>query len=274
MSTTTTKLPGAVVTGLRRSLYELLGYWRSPESLFFSFLLPVLMLLIFGTAFSGEGEVGPPDGQVTMATLYLPAMITSGILLSGTQSLASEIAIDRQLGIIKRLSATPLPMISYFIGKFIQVLLSAIVQSILIIVLAITAFQVKLPTAADSWLLFSALFLLGLLVCSLLGIALSSVPRSAKSVTAVVIPPVLLLQFVSGIYLPPNMLPNWLLEAAGIFPVKWIAQGMREVFLPEAWGRQEPGGNWGTEWVFIALGVWAIIAAVLCKISFRWSKSQ
>lgn len=265
-------LPGIVTTTLSRSRFELMGYWRSPDGMFFTFFFPVVMLLIFGVAFSGQGTVGPPGSEISMATLYLPAMITSGILVSGTQGLAIDIATDRQSEIIKRLSVTPLPVVSYFLGKFIQVLITSVAQAAVIILVAVTVFQVQLPLDYDSWMLFAGVFLLGLLTCSLLGIALSAIPRSTKSITAVVLPPVLLLQFISGVYLSPNMLPDWLLQASGVFPVKWIAQGMREVFLPEAWATLEPSGSWNTGWVFLALAIWAVFGIVLSKLTFRWAR--
>lgn len=269
---TTPKLPGIASTALGRGRFELKGYWRSPDGLFFTFFFPVVMLLIFGVAFSGQGTVGPPGSEISMAALYLPAMITSGIFISGTQGLAIDIATDRQAEIIKRLSVTPLPVVSYFLGKFIQVLITSVAQAAVIILVAVTVFQVQLPTDISSWMLFAGVFLLGLLTCSLLGIALSALPRSTKSVTAVVLPPVLLIQFISGVYLSANLLPDWLLQASGVFPVKWIAQGMREVFLPEAWAALEPSGSWDTGWVFLALAIWTVVGVVLAKLSFRWAR--
>ena len=54
----------------------------------------------------------------------------------------------------------------------------------------------------------------------------------------------LILQFISGVYLQCNRLPDWLQNIASLFPLKWIAQGMRSVFLPESWESLEQNGSW------------------------------
>ncbi len=44
----------------------------------------------------------------------------------------------------------------------------------------------------------------------------------------------LLLQFISGVYINFAALPEWLQNVASVFPLKWLAQGFRSVFLPRA----------------------------------------
>ena len=100
--------------------------------------------------------------------------------------------------------------------------------------------------------------------------ALSSVPRTGKSATAVVVPIALALQFVSGVYLTFSQLPEWLQNIASLFPLKWMAQGMRAVFLPEEYATLEQNGEWNLAGVAIALGVWLVVGLVLSRVTFRW----
>jgi ABC-2 type transport system permease protein len=114
------------------------------------------------------------------------------------------------------------------------------------------------------------LFVLGVATSALLGIALSAVPRSGKSATAVVIPIVLVLQFISGVYLRFNILPEWMQNLASIFPLKWMAQGMRAAFLPEDFEVLEQNGSWDLGWVAVALVAWLVIGLVVSRLTFRW----
>jgi ABC-2 type transport system permease protein len=107
-----------------------------------------------------------------------------------------------------------------------------------------------------------------------LGIALSALPRSGKSATAVVIPIVLLLQFISGVYLQFSMLPEWLQNVAAIFPLKWMAQGMRAVFLPESFSMLEQTEDWNLAWVAIIMAVWFVVGLLLCALTFRWIRKD
>ena len=256
--------------GASRIGYETKTYFRSPDTLFFTFLFPFVMLAIFTAAFSAAGETGPPGAEITIGAYYLPAMLAAGILLSGVQNLAVDIAMEKGNGTLKRLGGTPLSPTSYFLGKIGQVFVTGAAQAALLILAGAVVLGIELPTDPAKWLTFAWVFVLGLVSCALIGIALSALPRSGKSASAVVIPIVLLLQFISGVYLQWNMLPDWLQNIASLFPLKWIAQGMRSVFLPEGWETLEQNGSWDLPGVAIALGIWLVVGLVLSRLTFRW----
>jgi ABC-2 type transport system permease protein len=258
--------------GFSRIGYEARLYFRQADTVFFTFLFPIVMLTIFAVAFS-ETSFGPPGDTISAAAYYLPAMLAAGVLLSGLQNLSIDIAMERSDGTLKRLAGTPLPVASYFMGKIGQALTTGILQAGLIL-LAALAFGVQLPSDADSWLTFAWVFLLGVTTCAILGIGLSHLPRSGKSATAVIIPIVLILQFISGIYLPFTGLPEWLQNVASVFPLKWLAQGMRAVFLPESFEALEQGGTWNLPGVAIATGIWLIAGLILVRLTFRWIRKD
>ncbi len=263
---------GILAMGVWRARFELTQYFRSIDTVVFTFAFPILLLGLMSVAFGGDGDMQPAPGlpPVPVAQLYLPAMLAAGLLLSGLQNLAIDIAVERSEGMLKRLGATPLSPVSYFIGKILQVGFTGILQATAIIAFAAIVFQVPLPTEPEKWLTFAWVFVLGITASALLGVALSAVPRSTRSATAVVIPIVLVVQFISGVYLLFYMLPEWLQIAAGFLPVKWMAQGMRSVFLPEQYAALELGGEWNLAGVAIALAVWLVVGLVLARVTFRW----
>jgi ABC-2 type transport system permease protein len=55
------------------------------------------------------------------------------------------------------------------------------------------------------------------------------------------------LQFFSGVFFVFTQLPSWMQQVAAIFPLKWLTQGMRSVFLPESFATQEVAKSWETE---------------------------
>jgi ABC-2 type transport system permease protein len=269
----TNTLPGVVSVGLNNIGLELRGYFRTPDTVFFTFLFPILMLGLFGVAFDSLGEVGAkPDGTggISMAQYYLPGMVAAAILLSGVQNLAIDIARERSEGWLRRLGGTPMSAVSYFIGKAGVILITSVAQVGLLLLFAVFALGVELPTEPALWLRFAWLFLLGIAAMTLLGVAISAIPRSSRSASAVVIPLVLLLQFISGVYLQFTMLPTWLQNFAGIFPLKWLAQGMRSVFLPEHFAAMEPSGDWDPGLVALMLGVWLVVGLVASLLTFKW----
>jgi ABC-2 type transport system permease protein len=259
--------------GVSRIGYEVTTYFRQSDSVFFTFLFPLVMLTIFAVAFS-EQDFGTPDEPLSAAAFYLPGMLAAGLLLSGLQNLAIDIAMEKSDGTLKRFAGTPLPVVSYFVGKIGQVFVTGILQAALLLLVARFAFGVELPTEPEKWLTFAWVFVLGVSTSAVLGIALSGVPRSGKSATAVIIPIALVLQFISGIYLGFSQLPEWLQNVASIFPLKWMAQGMREVFLPAGFEVLEQGESWNLPGVAIATGLWLVLGLIACRLTFRWIRKD
>jgi len=261
--------------GFSRVRYEVTTYFRQGDSVFFTFLFPLVMLTIFSVAFSEQSFGEDADGtSVTAAQFYLPAMIAAGLLLSGLQNMAIDIANEKSDGTLKRLAGTPLPVVSFFIGKIGQVLVTGVLQAALLLLVARVAFQVPLPTDPEKWLTFAWVFLLGVTTSAVLGIALSGLPRSGKSATAVIIPIVLVLQFISGVYLQFTSLPTWLQNVASVFPLKWFAQGTRSVFLPSNFETLESGESWNLTGVLIATAIWLVVGLVACRVTFRWIRKD
>jgi ABC-2 type transport system permease protein len=277
MTTTTPALPSgrAIRLGAGRIVTEVRAYFRQGDSVFFTFLFPVVMLTIFATAFSAQSFGTDAAGDdVSAATYYLPGMLAAGLLLSGLQNLAVDIAMERGDGTLKRLAGTPLPVVSYFIGKIGQVLVTGAAQAALLLLVAGLVFGVALPDTAGQWATFAWVFLLGVTTSAVLGIALSRLPRSGKSATSVILPITLVLQFISGVYLPFSQLPTWLQDIANGFPLKWMAQGMRAVFLPDTFEQVERDGLWNLEGVALATGAWLVVGLVVCRLTFRWIRKD
>ena len=83
-----------------------------------------------------------------------------------------------------------------------------------------------------------------------------------------------MLQFISGVYLAFTMLPTWLQDVASVFPLKWMAQGMREVFLPSGFEVLEPGETWNLPGVAIATALWLVVGLIVCRLTFRWIRKD
>ncbi|WP_083979667.1 ABC transporter permease [Demequina salsinemoris] len=267
-ATTASSTPTWMSMTRARLSVELKEFFRSREQMVFIFFFPMMLLLLFGSVFGGE-EIAP---GVTFAQYFLAGMVASGILNTGFQSLAMTISIDRDEDVLKRIHGTPLPATSYFAAKVAQVLLVSAVQVSLLIAMGVVLYDVTLPTDAGHWWTFAWVFLLGTAAATTLGIAMSTLLRNAKSGSAVITPIVLFLQFTSGVFLVYTEIPTFLQHVAEIFPLKWLAQGMRSVFLPEDFAAVEARGSWELTTGAIVLAAWVIIGLVLAVRTFRWTR--
>lgn len=263
-------LPGTARLAGARVGYELRTYFRERDAVVFIFAYPVIMLAIFASVFGKDGAtVGP---GIPFTQYFLPGMIATGVMLSSFQNIATSIAVERDQGQLKRLRGTPLPPASYFLGKVGQVLVATLLQTVLLLAAAGLLFGVDLPSSAAAWLTFTWVFVLGIAAGTLAGVAFSSVPRTARSASAVVVPIVLVLQFISGVFFVFNDLPSWMQTVASLFPLKWLAQGMRSVFLPASAESYEVSGSWQHGMTAVVLLVWSVGSLLVAVRTFRWMR--
>ena len=261
------KIPGAINLGLRRGALEIKQFTRQRESVVFTLLFPLILLAIFGSVFKDTIAPG-----VTFSQYFVAGMVASGLVNSGFQQLAITIPMERDYGSLKRLRGTPMPVASYFIGKSLLVFVSMIIQVILLLAGGYLFFGLNMPTDISKWLTFTWLIILGTASSTVLGIAFSVVPKSGRGASAVVSPVVIILQFFSGVFFIFTQLPIWMQQVAAIFPLKWLTQGMRSVFLPDSFAANEVAKSWETGRTFLILVLWLVVGFFLTLRTFKWSR--
>ena len=261
------KIPGALNLGLRRGALEIKQFTRQRESVVFTLLFPLILLAIFGSVFKDTIAPG-----VTFSQYFVAGMVASGLVNSGFQQLAITIPMERDYGSLKRLRGTPMPVASYFIGKALLVFVSMILQVILLLAGGYFFFGLNMPTEASKWFTFSWLIILGTASSTILGIAFSVVPKSGRGASAVVSPVVIILQFFSGVFFIFTQLPSWMQQVAAIFPLKWLTQGMRSVFLPDSFAANEVAKSWETGRTFTILVIWLVVGFFISLRTFKWSR--
>jgi ABC-2 type transport system permease protein len=262
---TTVALPSTVALGLTRGGAELRQFFRQREQVVFTFALPTILMILLGSMLGGESA-----GQVLTA-----GMIGAGIVSTSFNSMGIGLAANREDGTLKRLRGTPMLSTSYFVGKIILVAVTSVAEVTLMLVVSIVMFGLKLPTDPGKWLTLIWAFALGVIGCALIGIVVSSIVKSATGAVALINLVYISLQFISGVFVTPIAnLPKVMVGIASFFPVKWICQGFRSVFLPDQATVNEMAGTWELGTVALVLGAWCIVGLVLCKLTFRWTNTE
>ena len=253
--------------GLLRGNLEFKQFLRQRESVVFTLFFPVILLFIFGTVFKDTIAPG-----VTFSQYFVAGMIASGLVNTGFQQLAITIPMERDFGTLKRLRGTPMSVSSYFIGKALLVTTLMIIQTALLLIFGSLMFGLNLPTSTSLWWNFTWLVVLGSACSTVLGIAFSVVPKSGRGASAVVSPIVIILQFFSGVFFVFTSLPSWMQQFASLFPLKWLTQGMRSVFLPADFAIQEVAGTWEIGKTAAILIIWLVAGLIISVKTFKWSR--
>lgn len=263
------KRAGARSLGLAQGGLELRQFLRSREQVTFTLAFPAILIVVFGSIFTGE--IG---GGVKFTQYFVTGMIATGLMTAGFQALAIQIPMERDRGVLKRFLGTPMPKWVYFAGKVLMVAFIAVLETVVLLTVSALFFGLKLPDTPEKWLTFLWVSLLGITACTLCGVAFSSVARTGRSAPAVVTPVALILQFISGVFFVFTSLPVWMQNVAALFPLKWMCQGLRSVFLPASFGAQEPGGSFNLPMVALVLSLWCVLALILCLTTFRWTTKR
>jgi ABC-2 type transport system permease protein len=256
----------------RRIGVELRSYVREPVAVLFVFLYPLLMMLTFASVFQGERLFVGPGGHTTVAfaQYFLPGVVATAVVLSSVQLIGVQVAQDREVGLLKRLHGTPMPSIAYFLGLFGQVIVSLTLQITLLLVLSSAIWDVSMPRGAAGWATFVWVCAASAAAGTAAGLALGGIMPSARAANAFLIPFLLLLQFISGVFFSFQDLPLWMKDLSALFSLKWTAQGLRSVFLPEAFAAAEQTGSWQHGMTAIVLALWLLVWGAIALRTFRW----
>jgi ABC-2 type transport system permease protein len=234
--------------------YEQLTFWRNPQSAFFTFLFPVVIIAIFGALFRG-GDKSSYFYGLSALQYYVPTIAAVSVLGSCYSQLAIVLAMRRQDGILKRVRATPLPAWAYFLGLLAHCILVSFVDVALIITVG-RLFGVPLPT---HWAAIAVTLVLGAASFCALGVAVASLIRNAEAAPAVVQLVLFPLVFISGSYLPIHS--QVLNRVAGALPVRPLNQALIGPFA------QHSGFDWKDLGVLLA---WGVAGTVVAVRRFRW----
>lgn len=239
---------------------DLKTFWRSPQSRYFTVLLPIVFLVIFAAIFNGTTVV---DGQpVDITTYYVPGIMTMGIISASFVNLTQAIVAQREAGVLKRTRATPVPagvVISSRAGVGVIV---ALIMSALLLAIGRVAYGVEIPGSTMPGLIIAVVVGAGSFCC--LGFAISTRVGAADAAAPVTNLTVLPLYFISGVFVPVDQIPSLLLAIADVFPIRHLEVAMLTPFIH-------------TNGVGIAAGdllivaAWGLAGLAVAARSFQWS---
>jgi ABC-2 type transport system permease protein len=233
--------------------YEQLSFWRNPQAAFFTFVFPVVIIVIFGAVFGDRGSSF--YNGLTGLQYYTPTIAALSVLGACYSQLAIGLAFRRQTGILKRIRSTPLPAWTYFLGLVAHCVILSVIEVALIVGVG-ALYGVPLPS---HWTAIVVTLVLGAASLCALGVAVASLIRNAEAAPAVVQLVLFPLVFISGTYFPIES--SVLNRIAGVFPVRPFNEALIGPFA------RHTGFDWHHLGVLLA---WGVVGALVAIRRFRW----
>jgi ABC-2 type transport system permease protein len=238
--------------------YQQLVFWRSKEAALFIFLFPLLLFVLLGSVYSGK-IYGVPAPQALLA-----GMIGYGCANTAFAGLAIQLVVRRELGILKRLRATPLSATTYTAAMLTSTLIVFTLQVIALFVLGSILYGTPFPHAGGSLV---AAILIGSAVFAALGVATASLIRSSEGSSAVVNFILLPMAFLTGSFGPTRHYPAFLRAIGYVLPLKPFIDIVNAVYL-------RGHAIWTKGPALGILAAWGATGLVVAALRFRWEPRE
>ena len=233
-------------------------FWRTPVAAFFTLALPVFFLALFSVLF---GDANVTDGY-RFSQFFAPAMAVFAACSATFSNLSIGTAFARDQGILKRVRGTPLPPWIYMSGRIGSGVWIAVVSVVLMFLFGWSLFGFVMLW--DNIAVALGVFVLGMATFSALGLSVCAIVRTADTVPAVTNAVFLPMAFISGIFIPLEDAPEWLLILGDIFPLKHFADPFGASFNPFHTG---PVLGWENLAILVA---WLVVGLVITTRFFSW----
>jgi len=234
-------------------------FWRNREAAFFSFLFPILLLVLIGSVYGDE----PIEG-VNAPTYLLIGLLGYGVAANAFAGLAITLVVRREAGLLKRVRGTPLGPGTYLaavIGSTVVVIALQVLAQLLLGVYALDADWPERPLA------FAVAILTGAAAFAALGVAITSFVRTAEGSSAVVNAIYLPMAFISGAFFSTAEMPAFLEAISEVLPLTYLLDIIRSTFIAGE-GLSESLG------ALTAVAVWGAAGLIAAVRMFRWEPRE
>jgi ABC-2 type transport system permease protein len=235
------------------------AFWRNRSRAFFSFALPLMFLLVFGTL--NDGEVLGDRGGIAANVYIVPGLLAYGVIMATFTNVAGDLAVLREAGVLKRLRGTPLPGWTFVGSRMASAVVIAVVVTAVALVVGSLAYGVEVRSETLPGLVLT--LVAGTACFSALGIAVLRLISNADAAGMVTNVCILPLTFISGVWGDFGTLPGWLAAVAAAFPIKHLAHGLQVAFDPRTTG----SGVDATD--LLVLAGWTVAGVVLATAVLR-----
>lgn len=238
---------------------------RTPRTVIFTMAFPIILLVLFNSIFNAGGNETttlPSDLKLSAEAYFTAGIIAYAAALSTFTTLAVSLTTQRESGQLKRYRGTPMPPWTFIAAQIIRAEAQALAMASVLLAIGAVAYGVPVP--ASTLPAFVLYLLLGTATLCSLGIALSAFTPTPDAASTIAPFSVVILSFVSGVWIPVETLPTWLETIGKVFPLSHLALGLQTTLAPGATGTGLDPGD------LAALIIWALIGIRIAIRRFRW----
>lgn len=259
MTTTETPVKGSfrglsdVPLVARQVGFEQLSFWLNPVGAVLTIGFSLVFIVIFLST-SRHSTVN--FLSVDLGQYYVPAFVAYGVMAACFNILAITMVNRRELGLLKRLRLSPLPTWMLLTAVFVNWMIIALIQVVLVLLLGRFGYGVHGPHDVGTFLL---ILIVGMFSFTAMGVGISTVVPNADAAGPIVSLVFFILVALSGLYFPIKA-GSGLATFTGFFPIRHLILGLVDTFngIPgtSQWNDLLVIALWGVAGVFVSLRRW------------------
>ncbi|MDH2904690.1 MAG: ABC transporter permease [Actinomycetota bacterium] len=245
-----------------QAIYNLRAYLRSTRTVALGIVMPVGLLIILSWVFAHQGSIAAAAGYpISAIAFYAGGLTAYGLMLGTFTGVMVAVVSAREAGWLKRFRVSPLPPGSYLTGQIIfNVMISL---ALVVVMMAIASLVYGLHLRVVAMASMFCYTMLGVFSFTAVALALTRLITSAEMGSSVGPFVTITLSFTSGVFLPPDLMPHWLVSVSNYLPLEPLAQSMQSALSVTS----GTGLMWRT---FVVLGVWGIAGFAVARWTFTW----
>ena len=232
-------------------------FLREPLSVFFGLVFPALLLIVIGSVFPGATEKNAELAGMSLVEVYAPVSIALGLATVALSILPATLGGDREKGILRRLSTTPVHPSALVIAHLVVQLVVVTCATLAAITLGMLVFGLPFPQS-PGWFLLS--YLLGAVSLLAAGSLIGAFVPTASSGQAVGMLLYFPLLFFAGVYIPLQVMPQGILTVSNYTPSGAAVQA-----LTTSWAGNVPATS-----SLVVMAAYVLVAGGLAVMFFRW----
>ena len=214
--------------------YEQKAYWRNPMAAVFTFMFPVVFLVVVGTS---AGSFRVPGTSLRYDQYTVVAMLTFGLIAACYTNLGMVVCNRRDSGVLKRMRGTPIAIGSYMGGIIGSIMINVAVLTIVVVGIGMSFYHLHFPYHPLA----------------------TVVTDAAPAVINGIYFPII---FISGVFYPISN-GSVLSKIADWFPIRHMITALVSAF------EGGPGSGVRPRDLVVML-IWAAAALVFTARRFRW----
>lgn len=232
-------------------------FLREPLAVLFGLVFPALLLVVIGAVFPGATDPSPELGGSSLVEIYAPVSIVLGIATVAISLLPAALGADRERGILRRLSTTPVHPRALVTAHLTVQLVAATCAAVGAVVVGMLVFGISAPQRLG-W--FAVAYVLGAVSLLAIGLLVGAVVPTATSGQTVGMLLYFPLLFFAGVYIPLQVMPEGVRTISGYTPAGAAVQA-----LSESWAGSVPAVS-----SLLIMALYALVAGSVAVWLFRW----